>query len=107
MEQIKTEDEFSEVIQSDQPVIIKFFADWCPDCKRMDMFIGDVIEEFEDYKWYQVNSDEVKGLAEKYEVMGIPSILVFKNGKKIAHQHSANTKSPESVSGFLNERIGK
>lgn len=107
MEQIKTEEKFKIVIQSDQPVIIKFFADWCPDCKRMDMFIGDVIEEFEGYNWYEVNSDEVKGLAETYEVMGIPSILVFKNGEKIAHQHSANTKSPESVSEFLHEHIGK
>lgn len=107
MEQIKTEEKFNKVIQSDQPVIVKFFADWCPDCKRMDMFIGDVIEEFEGYNWYEVNSDEVKGLAETYEVMGIPSILVFKNGEKIAHQHSANTKSPESVSEFLHEHIGK
>lgn len=107
MEQIKTEEKFKIVIQSDQPVIIKFFADWCPDCKRMDMFIGDVIEEFEGYNWYEVNSDEVKGLAETYEVMGIPSILVFKNREKIAHQHSANTKSPESVSEFLHEHIGK
>ncbi|ASK61273.1 thiol reductase thioredoxin [Virgibacillus phasianinus] len=107
MEYIKTEDKFNEVIQSDQPVIVKFFADWCPDCKRMDMFIGDVIEEFKGYNWYQLNSDKVKGLAEKYEVMGIPSILIFKNGEKIAHQHSAYTKSPESVSEFLHEQLDK
>lgn len=106
MEHIGTEEKFNEIIQSDKPVIVKVFADWCPDCKRMDMFIGDVIEEFDGYDWYEFNSDEVKGLAEKHEVMGIPSILVFKNGEKIAHQHSANTKSPESVSGFLREQLG-
>ncbi|ASN07115.1 thioredoxin family protein [Virgibacillus necropolis] len=106
MESIKSVEKFNEVIQSENPVIIKFFADWCPDCKRMNMFIGDVIEEFNGYNWYEVNSDEVKGLAEKYEVMGIPSMLVFKNGEKIAHQHSANTKSPESVSEFLTEQLG-
>jgi thioredoxin 1 len=39
MEHIQTMDRFNEVIQNDKPVIIKFFADWCPDCKRMDMFI--------------------------------------------------------------------
>ncbi|WP_404451178.1 thioredoxin family protein [Virgibacillus necropolis] len=105
MEHINTEEKFNEIIQSDNPVIVKFFADWCPDCKRMDMFIGDVIEEFNDHNWYQVNSDEVKGLAEKYEVMGIPSILIFKNGEKVAHQHSAYTKSPESVSEFLQEQL--
>lgn len=106
MEQLNTIEKFNEAIQSETPVIVKFFADWCPDCKRMDMFIGEVIEEFDSYDWYQVNSDEVKGLAEKFEVMGIPSILIFKNGEKIAHQHSAHTKSPESVSEFLTEQLG-
>lgn len=106
MQTINTEAEFQEIIQSEKPVIIKFFADWCPDCKRMDMFIGEVMEEFENYDWYEVNSDEVSGLAEKYEVMGIPSILLFQNGEKIAHQHSAYTKTPDSVTEFLNQQLG-
>ncbi|MFC4559922.1 thioredoxin family protein [Virgibacillus kekensis] len=103
---LDTEAQFNEVIQSDKPVIVKFFADWCPDCKRMDMFIGDVMEEFKNHDWYQINSDEVEGIAQKYEVMGIPSILIFQNGEKIAHQHSAYTKSPESVSEFLHQQLG-
>ncbi|SDR05705.1 Thiol-disulfide isomerase or thioredoxin [Virgibacillus subterraneus] len=105
MKHIDTEEKFNEVIQSDKPVIIKFFADWCPDCKRMDMFIGDVMEEFNNHEWYQVNSDEVEGIAQKYEVMGIPSMLIFQNGEKLAHQHSADTKSPESVSSFLHQQL--
>lgn len=106
MQTIKTEAAFQEIIQSEKPVIIKFFADWCPDCKRMDMFIGEVIEEFENHDWYEINSDEVPGLAEKYEVMGIPSILLFQNGEKIAHQHSAYTKTPDSVTEFLHQQLG-
>lgn len=106
MEQINTEDKFNEVINSEEPVIIKFFADWCPDCKRMDMFIGDVMEEFKNYQWFEINSDEVNGIAEKYEVMGIPSILIFQEGEKKAHQHSAYTKSPESVTEFLQQQLG-
>lgn len=82
MEAIKTEAAFQEIIQSEKPVIIKFFADWCPDCKRMDMFIGEIMEEFNGYDWYEVNSDEVFGLAEKYEVMGIPSILYSKTVRR-------------------------
>lgn len=106
MQTIKTEAAFQEIIQSEKLVIIKFFADWCPDCKRMDMFIGEVIEEFENHDWYEINSDEVPGLAEKYEVMGIPSILLFQNGEKIAHQHSAYTKTPDSVTEFLHQQLG-
>ncbi|MDC3417042.1 thioredoxin family protein [Aquibacillus salsiterrae] len=106
MEAIKSREKFSEVINSDKPVIVKFFADWCPDCKRMDMFIGDVLEQFSQYDWYEVNSDEVEGLAQEHEVMGIPSILIFQNGEKLAHQHSAYTKTPEEVTEFLQQQLG-
>jgi len=106
MEHIETKEKFNEVINSENPVIIKFFADWCPDCKRMDMFIDEVIEEYNNYGWYQVNSDELTGLAEQYEVMGIPSLLIFQNGEKTAHRHSAYTKTPEDVTAFLEEQLG-
>lgn len=106
MEAIQTVEQFNEIIQSEEPVIVKFYADWCPDCKVLDMFIGDVIKDFNNYKWYEVNSDEVAGVAENHQVMGIPSILIFQNGEKLAHQHSAYTKSPESVSEFLQQQLG-
>ncbi|MBN6204874.1 thioredoxin family protein [Ralstonia pickettii] len=106
MELIQTQEKFDEVIQSTEPVIIKFFADWCPDCKRFDMFSGEIIEKFNNYSWYEVNTDEVEGLAAKYEVMGIPSVLIFQNGEKLAHQHSAYTKTPEEVTEFLQQQLG-
>ncbi|SHN31820.1 thioredoxin family protein [Gracilibacillus kekensis] len=106
MKAIKTVDQFNEIIASKEPVIIKFYADWCPDCKRMDMFIGDILDKYEQYDWYQVNSDEVEGLAEKFEVMGIPSLLIFQNGEKQAHRHSAYTKSPDDVEEFLQQELG-
>ncbi|MFB1051746.1 thioredoxin family protein [Paraliobacillus sp. JSM ZJ581] len=101
MKHIESKEEFDQVIQSEQPVIVKFYADWCPDCKRMDMFIDDILEVYTDYQWYEVNSDEIEDIAQEYEVMGIPSLLIFKNGEKIAHQHSAYTKTPEEVTAFL------
>ncbi|SHH28546.1 thioredoxin family protein [Virgibacillus chiguensis] len=106
MERLTTEAAFQETIKSDKPVIIKFYADWCPDCKRLDMFIGDIMDEFNQYAWYEINSDEVEGIAQKYDVMGIPSILIFQNGEKKAHQHSAYTKTPESVREFLEQQLG-
>lgn len=106
METVEKRDQFEEVIKSEEPIIVKVFVGWCPDCKRLDMFIPDIIEEFGNYKWYQVNSDEIEGFAEDYEVMGIPSILIFQKGEKIAHQHSAFTKTPESVREFLHQQLG-
>ncbi|KGR91628.1 hypothetical protein CD30_04795 [Ureibacillus massiliensis 4400831 = CIP 108448 = CCUG 49529] len=101
MEAITSVEQFNELINSDQPVIVKFFAGWCPDCTRMNMFIDPIIEEYNQYKWYEINRDEFPELAEKYQVMGIPSLLIYKNGEKLAHLHSANAKSPEQVIEFL------
>lgn len=75
------------------------------DCTRMNMFIGDILEEYNQNDWYELNKDELPDLTEKYQVMGIPSLLIFKNGEKTAHLHSANAKTPEEVTEFLSEHI--
>ena len=67
----------------------------------MDMFIDPIVEQYDQYTWYEVNRDVLPEIAEKYEVMGIPSLLIFQNGEKKAHLHSANAKSPEQVTDFL------
>ncbi|PTJ50005.1 thiol reductase thioredoxin [Staphylococcus simulans] len=103
MEAIKTREDFDKIIESNEPVIIKFEAGWCPDCRAMDMWIDPIVEKYNDYKWYNVNRDELEDVAQDYEVIGIPSLLVFKNGEKTAHLHSANAKSPEQVEDFLSE----
>ncbi|MGD3157456.1 thioredoxin family protein [Staphylococcus cohnii] len=103
MESINTNDQFKNTIQSDEPVIVKFEAGWCPDCKAMDMWIDPIVEKYNNYNWYTVNRDELEDAAAKNDVMGIPSLLVFKNGEKLAHLHSTNAKSPEQVESFLAE----
>lgn len=105
MKLIETQEQFDEIIQSEKPVIIKFFATWCPDCKVFDMFSEQVISKFADYDWYEVNIEQIDGIAQKYDVMGIPSVLIFQNGEKIAHQHSAYTKTPEEVTDFLQKQL--
>ncbi|KGR78198.1 thioredoxin family protein [Ureibacillus manganicus] len=101
MKEITSLEQFNELISSEQPVIVKFYAGWCPDCTRLNMFIDPIIEEYAQYAWYEINRDDFPELAEKYQVMGIPSLLIYKNGEKLAHLHSANAKSPEDVIGFL------
>ncbi|MED5048601.1 thioredoxin family protein [Bacillus siamensis] len=105
MKKISTTEQFNELIQSDKEIIVKFFADWCPDCTRMNMFIGDILEEYNQNDWYELNRDELPELVDKYQVMGIPSLLVFKDGEKKAHLHSANAKTPEEVTEFLSQHI--
>lgn len=101
MKPITTTEQFNEIIKSNQPVIIKFYAGWCPDCTRLNMFIDPIIEEYNKYEWYEINRDDFPEIAEQYQVMGIPSLLIFKDGEKLAHLHSANAKTPQQVTEFL------
>ncbi|QMT18482.1 thioredoxin family protein [Planococcus maritimus] len=104
MKSLKTTEQFNDTINNDAPVIVKFQAGWCPDCTRMDMFIDPIIEQYDNYQWFDINRDELPEIAEQYDVMGIPSLLIFKNGEKQAHLHSANAKTPASVIHFLEEQ---
>ncbi|MTV23185.1 thioredoxin family protein [Staphylococcus delphini] len=106
MQSIKNMESFNEVIQSNEPVIVKFEAGWCPDCRAMDMWIDPIVEKYNQYEWYAVNRDELEEATTQYEVMGIPSLLIFQNGEKLHHLHSANAKSPEQVESYLAESLG-
>lgn len=101
MEPIKTQEQFDQIISGPKRALVKFTAGWCPDCKRLNMFIDPIVEKHTEFDWYEIDRDHFPELAEKYQVMGIPSLLVFENGEKIAHLHSANAKTPEDVTSYL------
>lgn len=103
MKQIKTEQEYREQIAQDQVTVGIFTTTWCPDCKRLDMFIDEIISENGDKKWFKIDRDEFPEISEEQNVMGIPSLLVFKNGEKLAHLHSANAKTADAVREFLQQ----
>ena len=77
-----TEENFEdEVINSEKTVLIDFYADWCGPCKMMSPVIDEIAEEVaENIKVGKVNIDENMNLAEKYGIMSIPTIMVFKSG---------------------------
>ena len=102
MKQIKAEQEYRDQINQDELTVGIFTTTWCPDCKRLGMFIDEVIDENQDKQWFTIDRDEFPEIAEEQSVMGIPSLLVFKNGEKLAHLHSANAKTPEQVKEFIN-----
>ena len=72
----------SEVLNSNKPCIVDFYADWCGPCKMMSPIIEEIAEELgEKVKVGKVNSDENMELAQKYEIMSIPTIMIIKNGE--------------------------
>jgi thioredoxin 1 len=72
-----------EVLNSDKPVLVDFYADWCGPCKMMAPIIGEIAEELQGKaKVGKINVDENQELAMKYEVMSIPTLIIYKNGKE-------------------------
>lgn len=73
-----------EVLQSEVPVLVDFWATWCAPCRMLGPVIDELAEEAQGYKVGKVNVDEEPELAKEYNVMSIPTVLVFKNGKVTA-----------------------
>lgn len=79
-----TENFEKEVLQSDVPVLVDFWATWCMPCKMLAPVIEEIAAEADGYKVGKVDVDQEPELAQKYRIMSIPSILVFKDGKVAA-----------------------
>nr|WP_297705822.1 thioredoxin [uncultured Butyrivibrio sp.] len=85
MEYKFTEENFdAEVLKSDIPVLVDFYADWCGPCKMMMPVVEKLAETYDGkVKVGKVNSDENSQLAAKYGIMSIPSFLIIKNGEVV------------------------
>ena len=70
-----------EVINSDKPVLLDFFASWCGPCRMVGPILDEIAEEREDIKVCKVNIDEQPELAHRYRIMTIPTLMVLKNGQ--------------------------
>ncbi len=77
-----TKDNFElEVLKSDKPVLVDFWAAWCEPCKMLSPVIDEISSEREDLKVCKINIDEQPELAQQFGVMSIPTLIVFKDGE--------------------------
>lgn len=87
-------DSFNNIINSETPVLIDFYADWCGPCKMLAPILKQVKEEMgNDLKVIKIDVDKNQSLASTYQVKGVPTMLLFKNGKQVWRQSGVLQKN--------------
>lgn len=89
-----TKDNFeAEVIQSDKPVLLDFWASWCSPCRMVAPIVDEVADEAKNAKVGKINVDEQPELAQAFNVMSIPTLAVLKGGKVVKTVVGARPKA--------------
>ncbi|PKG52689.1 MULTISPECIES: thioredoxin [Olleya] len=85
---------FSEIINQDSPVLVDFYAEWCGPCKTMSPILKDVKDSLKErVSIIKIDVDKNQELASKYQVRGVPTLLLFKNGKQVWRQSGVLQKN--------------
>lgn len=82
-----------EVINSDKTVLVDFWASWCGPCRMLSPIVDEIAAEHPEIKVCKVNVDDEPELAQSFQIMSIPSLIVFKNGKAVANSVSLRPKA--------------
>jgi thioredoxin len=98
---IITEDNFkTEVLNSEKPVLVDFWASWCGPCRMVSPIVDEIAEESDgSFKVGKINVDEQPDLATQFDVMSIPTLMVFKNGS--VAESAVGVRSKQDILGMI------
>ena len=83
---------FDEAVRGEKPVLVDFWATWCGPCRMLSPIVDEVASEHPDVKVGKINVDEQPELARKFNVMGIPTLVVMRGGKVVSQSSGARPK---------------
>ena len=93
-----------EVINSDKPVFVDFWATWCGPCSIVAPIVEELAKEYEDkVNFVKVDVDQNKELASKYNIFSIPTLAIFRNGQLVSQAAGATSK--ESIKNYIDKNI--
>ena len=82
-----------EVMNSEKPVLVDFWASWCGPCRMVGPILDEIAAEYPEYKVVKINVDEEPELAGRFQVVSIPTLMVVKNGRIISQSAGARPKN--------------
>lgn len=95
---------FKDIINSDQPVLVDFFAEWCGPCKTLSPILKEVAEKVQGKaKIIKIDVDKNQQAASVYNVRGVPTLILFKNGKQLWRQ--SGVVSGNDLINLINQHI--
>jgi len=104
IKQVSNEDFESTVLQSSTPVLVDFWADWCGPCRMLAPILDRIAEKnAKKLTVVEVNVDTNQDIAQKYNIRGIPTIILFKSGNVVATHVGMATES--KLSSFIDENL--
>jgi len=104
MKNITNEQWKQEVVNSDKPVFVDFWATWCGPCRIVSPIVEEIAKEYEGkVNFVKVDVDQNRDLASKYNILSIPTLAIFRNGQAVAQ--AAGAASKESIKAYIDKHI--
>ena len=104
MNEVTSEQWKQKVLNSDKPVFVDFWAEWCGPCRMISPIVEELSKEYEGkVNFVMVNVDQNRDLASKYNIFSIPTLAIFRNGEVVAQAAGASSK--ESIRNYIDKNI--